>query len=73
MSLLNNKIAEQLPMSNDLFSVVVVQSNMKRYLINCYEIYKFAKEKPQDVYIFQAPHTRSKTRNENLVIREKLF
>ena len=60
-------------MNNDLSLVVVVQSNTKKYLINCHQIYKFAKEKSQNVYIFSASHTRSKTRNENLVISEKLF
>ncbi len=73
VNLLNSKIAEELPTSNDLSSVVVVQSNAKRYLINRHQIYKFAKEKSQDVYIFPASHTRSKTRNENLVTSKKLF
>ncbi len=73
INLLNSKIAKELPTSNDLFSVIVVKSNPKRHLINRHQIYKFAKEKSQDVYIFPVSHTRSKTRNENLVTSEKLF
>ena len=73
INLLNSKIAKELPMSDDLSSVVVIQSNAKKHSINCYQIYKFAKEKFQNVYIFPASHTRSKTRNKNLVISKKLF
>ena len=71
--MLNSKIAKKLLMNNDLSSVVVIQSNTKKHLINCYQIYKFAKEKPQDVYIFSASHTRLKTRNRNLMTSKKLF
>ena len=60
-------------MSNDLFSVVIIQSNAKKHLINCYQIYKFVIEKSQAIYIFLISHTRSKTRNQNLVISKKLF
>ena len=73
VNLLNNKIAKKLPTSNDLSLVVIVQFNTKKYLINCYQIYKFAKEKFQDVYIFSASHIRSKTSNKNLVTSKKLF
>ena len=34
VDLLNNKVSEELTTSNDLSSVVVVQTNAKRHLIN---------------------------------------
>ena len=36
VDLLNSKVAKELPTSNDLSSVVVVQTNAKRHLINRY-------------------------------------
>lgn len=71
--LLNNKIAEKLPISNNLSLVVIIQSNAKKILINCHRILKLAKKKSQDVYIFSASHIRSKTRNKNLVTSKKIF
>ena len=71
--MLNSKIAKELSINNNLFLVVVVQFNAKRHLINRYQIYKFVKEKSQDVYIFPASYIRSKTRNGNLVTSKKLF
>ena len=73
VDLLNSKVAEELPTSNDLSSVVVVQTNAKRHLINRHQIYVMAREKSQDVYIFPASHTRSKIRGGNLVSGKKLF
>lgn len=69
--LLNNKIVEELPISNNLSSVVVIQPNAKRHLINRHQILKLAKKKLQDIYIFSASHIRSKTRNKNLVKSKK--
>ncbi len=73
VNLPNSKIAKELLISNNLSSVVVVQSNAEKHLINCHQIYNFAKEKSQDVYIFPVSYTRSITRNENLVTSKKLF
>lgn len=36
-------------------------------------MYKIAKEKSQDVYIFPISHTRSKIRVENFMLGKKLF
>ena len=73
VNLLNSKVAEELPTNNDLSSVVVVQTNTKRHLINQYQIYVMAREKSQNVYIFPESHTRSKIRGGNLVSGKKLF
>lgn len=56
-----------------IFLVIIVQINTKRYLINCYKIYKLAKEKSQNLYIFSLLYIRLKTRDENLIISKKLF
>ncbi len=73
VNLLNSKIAKELPTINDLFLVVIVQSNTKKQPVNYHQIYKSAKEKSQDVYIFPTSYIRSKNKNENLVRIEKLF
>lgn len=44
VDLLNSKVTEELPTSNDLFLVVVIQINAKRYLINRHQIYIIARE-----------------------------
>lgn len=73
VDLLINKIVKELPISNNLFIVIVVQFNIKRHLINYYRIYKLAKEESYNVYIFPTSYTRSKTRNKNLVRSKKQF
>ena len=73
VDLLNSKVVKELPTSNDLSSVVVIQTNAKRHLINRHQIYVIAREKSQNVYIFLASHTRSKIRGGNLVSGKKLF
>ena len=45
VDLLNCKVVEELPMSNNLFSVVVIQTNMKRHLINRHQIYVIDRKK----------------------------
>lgn len=66
-------IAKEFSRSNDLFLIIVFQSNAKKHLIYCYQIYKLAKKKSQDVYIFSISYTRSKTSNRNFMISKKLF
>lgn len=34
VDLLNNKVSKELPISNDLSSIVVIQTNAKKHLIN---------------------------------------
>lgn len=71
--MLNNKVAKKLFMSNNLFLVVVIQINTKKYLINWYLIYKIARKKFDNIYIFLLSHIRSKIRSKNLVFGKKLF
>lgn len=42
---LNSKVSEELLIGNKLFSVVIIQTNTKRHLINQHQIYKMAREK----------------------------
>lgn len=53
----NSKVSKKLPTSNNLSLVVVVQTNAKRHLINQHQIYKMARKKSQDIYIFPASYT----------------
>lgn len=73
IDLLNSKVFEKLLISNNLSSIVVIQTNAKRHLINRHQIYKMVREKSQDVYIFPISHTQSKIRSENLMLGKKLF
>ena len=57
VDLLNSKVSEELTTSNNLSSVIVVQTNAKRQLINQHQIYKMACKKSQDIYIFLTSHT----------------
>lgn len=71
--MLNNKVSKILPISNNLCLDIVLQTNIKRYLINKYQIYKMAMEKSQNIYIFLIFYTWLKIKVENLMLDKKLF
>lgn len=73
VNLLNNKISKELPTNNNFFLVVVIQINAKKHLINWHQIYKMARKKSQNVYIFSASHIWSNVRGGNFMSGKKLF
>lgn len=72
INLFTTKIVKNLPTNNNLFLVVIIQS-YKKNLINRHQIYKLAKKKSQNIYIFLTSYTKSKTKDVNLVISKKLL
>lgn len=73
VNLLNSKVSKELFISNNLFLVIVIQTNIKRHLINWHQIYKMARKKSQNIYIFPIFHTWLKIRGENFVLGKSYF
>ncbi len=70
---LNRRLAMELPTSGALDTVIVVQKNKTRHLINRLQIEKFARANNRDIIIFPAEHYRTKKDGGNLIQHESLF
>ena len=57
---LNERIARQLPAAGSLDTLIIVQSNTKRHLIDRQQTERFAHSKKQMIFIFPAKHSRTK-------------
>ena len=70
---LNRRVVTELPISESLDTVVVVQKNKTRHLINQLQIERFARANNRDILIFPAEHYRLKKNGGNLVRHKLLF
>ena len=64
---LNQRVAIKLPTSGALDTVIMVQKNKTRHLINRLQIEKFAYANNQDIIIFPAKHYQTKKDGGNLI------
>ena len=70
---LNDRVATNLPISQSMDSVVVVQKNKTRHLVNRLQIERFARSQNQDILLFPAEHFRTKKDGGRIVEHEDLF
>ena len=73
VNILNQRVATNLPDSGLLDTVVIVQKNKTRHLVNRVQIERFACANNQTIIIFPAEHYRLKKDGGNLVRHELLF
>lgn len=60
-------MATELLISGSLDTIVVVQNNLTKHLINWLQIKQFARTNNQDILIFWTEHYRLKKNNGNFV------
>lgn len=70
---LNQRIVREVLTSDALDTVIVMQKNKTRYLINCLQIENFAHVNNRDIIIFLLKHYQTKKDSNNLIKDELLF
>lgn len=64
---LNAQVATHLPHSNFANTIIIVQKNKTRYLINCLQAENLAFSHNMDLIFFPAKHFRNKKDGGNLI------
>lgn len=64
---LNRRLVIELPISNTLDIVIVVQKNKSCLVINQLQITKFVRENNQDIIIFPGKHYQTRKDDKNLI------
>ena len=66
MNSLNARVATHLPNSNFADTIIIVQKNKTKHLINCLQVENFALSYNMDLIFFPAKHSWNKKDKDNL-------
>jgi hypothetical protein len=70
---LNSTVVYNLDQSDPLTCIAITRQNSRRQNINRKQLFRFAKERGQDIYIFPASHTRAETVSSGMIPLDKLL